>query len=263
MTEPTDMQCSSRLILTALPGIPVVRAGDDLVALVLEGLARADLGLAPGDIVSITSKIVSRAEGRTVDLRTVEPSARAHEVAAVVGSDPRIVELVLRESEEISRMRPGALITRHLLGHVSANAGIDRSNLDASNDEEKVLLLPSAPDATAQRIREGLAAVTGVDVGVVITDSCGRPFRRGTVGMAIGLAGMPAVCDMRGREDLFGRKLKVTLTALGDQVAAAADLVSGQSNEGRPIVHIRGLSFAPADARARDLVRARAEDLYV
>lgn len=258
-----EIACAPRLTLTALPGIPIVRAGDDLVALILEGLARAGIRLEAGDVVVVTSKLVSRAEGRVLDLRSVEPSDRAIEVAAKVHKDPRLVEAILRESESISRMAKEVLVVRHRLGITAANAGIDRSNVDPSSGEgEIVLLLPVAPDESAERIRRGLVEATGAAIGVVLTDSYGRPFRYGTVGAAIGVAGMPALWDQRGRKDLFGRPLETTITALGDQIAAAADLVSGQAGEGRPVVHIRGLTFPPSNGRAQDLSRPRDQDLY-
>lgn len=255
--------CAPRLTLTALPGLPIVRAGDDLVRLILCGLTAAELRLEDSDVIVVTSKLVSRAEGRFADLRALEPSPRALEIAAEVRKDPRLVELILRESEAVSRTAPEVLVVRHRLGIILANAGIDRSNLAAPPElEEPVLLLPVAPDESAERIRRGLAEATGAAIGVVITDSIGRPFRLGTVGVAIGIAGMPALWDQRGGRDLFGRTLEMTITALGDQVAAAADLVAGQAGEGRPVVHLRGLSFPPADGRARDLVRPRGQDLY-
>ena len=260
---PSDISCAPRLVLTALPGIPIVRPGDDLVQVILQGLAAADIRLADGDVVVVTSKLVSRAEGRLVDLRQVEPSARAREVAEAVGKDPRLVEVILGESASISRMIKDVLVVRHRLGFTVANAGIDRSNVGAGAvDDEVVLLLPVEPDASAERIRRGLAEATGAAIGVVLTDSHGRPFRHGTVGAAIGIAGMPALWDQRGRTDLFGRELQMTITALGDQIAAAADLIAGQASEGRPVVHVRGLSFPPADGRARDLVRTVEQDLY-
>lgn len=259
-----DIACAPRLLLTALPNIPIVRPGDDLVGLIRAGLTEAGLLLESGDVIVVTSKLVSRTEGRFADLREVIPSARALEVAEIVGKDPRLVEVILRESESISRMAKEVLVVRHRLGFTVANAGIDRSNVDPSTaaDDNVVLLLPVAPDASAERIRRGLADATGVAVGVVITDSHGRPFRLGTVGAAIGLAGVPALWDQRGRKDLFGRPLQITITALGDQIAAAADLLAGQADEGRPVVHMRGLSFPEADGSARDLVRPREQDLY-
>lgn len=270
-----SIACAPRLTLTALPGLPIVKPGDDLVSLIVSGLAAAEITLADGDVIVVTSKVVSRAEGRLVSIKTVEPSPRAVELGALVGKDPRFVELVLRESDSVSRTAPGVLVVRHRLGVTIANAGIDQSNVlpstastassasEGREPDDVVLLLPTAPDESAVKIRRGLMEATnGAAIGVVITDSHGRPFRLGTVGAAIGLAGMPALWDQRGNTDLFGRTLQITMTALGDQIAAAADLVAGQAGEGRPVIHMRGLSFPAADGRAHDLVRNRDLDLY-
>jgi coenzyme F420-0:L-glutamate ligase / coenzyme F420-1:gamma-L-glutamate ligase len=196
---------------------------------------------------------VSRAEGRFVDLATVEPSAKARELAATTGHDPRHVEVILRESVAVSRAARGVLVVRHRLGFVVANAGVDLSNVGASG----ALLLPLDPDASAARLRETL----GVG-GVVISDSFGRPFRLGSVGVAIGCAGLPPLWDQRGKHDLFGRVLERTETALADQVAAMADLVAGQADEGRALVLVRGLAFDPSARGAGTLNRAAEEDLY-
>jgi coenzyme F420-0:L-glutamate ligase/coenzyme F420-1:gamma-L-glutamate ligase len=261
------VRCAARLELTALPGLPVVSPGDDLVALIAAGLERAALTLRDGDVVVVTSKIVSRSEGRFVDVATVTPSAEAVALGAEIGKDPRLVELILRESTAVSRRTRGALVVRHRLGFVVANAGLDQSNAaplgtPAGSVGPWALLLPEAPDASAERIRAALAARSGAALGVVISDSFGRPFRLGTVGAAIGLSGLPALWDRRGERDLFGRTLEQTITALGDQIAAAADLVAGQADEGRAVVHVRGLSF-PSDAHtAAELVRPATEDLY-
>jgi coenzyme F420-0:L-glutamate ligase / coenzyme F420-1:gamma-L-glutamate ligase len=261
--------CAARLELIALPELPVVAEGDDLGELVCQGLARADLTLRDGDVIVVTSKIVSRAEGRFVDLASVTPSDEARAIGAEIGKDPRVVELVLRESTAISRRTRGALVVRHRLGFVVANAGIDMSNAAPAGTDLPppargpfVLLLPLSPDASAERIRAVVAERSGAQIGVVISDSFGRPFRLGTVGAAIGLAGMPALWDRRGEKDLFGRTLEQTITALGDQVAAAADLVAGQADEGRAVVVVRGLSFPEGAHTARELVRPAAEDLY-
>jgi coenzyme F420-0:L-glutamate ligase/coenzyme F420-1:gamma-L-glutamate ligase len=257
-----------KLELRALPGIPVVEPGDDLAALVAEGLRRAEIVLADGDVLVVASKAVSRAEGRFVDLTTVEPSARAREVAAEVQKDPVIVELILRESAAISRAAPGVLVVRHKTGVVGANAGIDASNARPSGAPEAsgpwVLLLPESPDRSAARLREALAPGGSPGIGVVISDSLGRPFRLGTVGAAIGVAGMPSLSDRRGELDLFGRALELTVTAPADQIAAAADLVAGQANEGRAVVHVRGLGFdAPEDGGGvGELYRDPSKDLY-
>ena len=265
------IRCAPRLELLALPGLPLVRPGDDLASLIAAGLGRAELALRDGDVVVVASKLVSRAEGRFVDLSTVEPSPRARELAEQTGKDAAHVELVLRESAAVSRVAPGVLIVRHRLGFVVANAGIDLSNaappadLAARGRGPWALLLPSDPDRAAQALCAGLGRVAGAAIGVVISDSFGRPFRLGTVGAAVGAAGVPALWDQRGREDLFGRPLEHTITALADQIAAAADLVAGQAAEGRGAVLVRGLHFsAPADADggAASIVRPSDEDLY-
>jgi coenzyme F420-0:L-glutamate ligase/coenzyme F420-1:gamma-L-glutamate ligase len=250
-----------QLTLKSLPGIPLVQPGDDLAQLILDSLRAAEIALRESDILVVTSKIVSKAEGRFLDLRTVTPSARAQEVAAQTGKDPRLVEVVLAESTGISRMRMGVLIVRHRLGFTSANGGIDHSNV-GPNGEEWVLLLPVDPDASAARLRAALHAATGVQVGVVISDTHGRPFRLGNVGVAVGVAGLPALVDLRGRPDLFGRVLQATDIGLADEIAAAAGLLSGQAAEGLPVTLVRGLHLPPAGGRAADLVRPPELDLY-
>jgi coenzyme F420-0:L-glutamate ligase/coenzyme F420-1:gamma-L-glutamate ligase len=251
----------TQLSLFALPGIPHVQAGDDITRLMIASLESRDLALEPGDILVVTSKLVSKAEGRFVDLRTVTPTPRAEEVGRLTHKDPRLVELILQESTHISRMRGEVLIVRHRLGFTLANAGIDHSNVGAEG-EDWVLLLPEDPDASARRIRDSLRDLTGIAPGVVISDSHGRPFRIGTVGVAIGLAGFPATWDMRGQRDLFGRVLRVTVTGLGDELAAAAGLLTGQGAEGLPVVLVRGMKLPPGDGRAADLVRPLEQDLY-
>lgn len=251
----------TQVTFTGLPGIPHVQPGDDLAALICASLQQADLALQAGDIVVITSKLVSKAEGRFVNLSTVQPSARACRVAGIVRKDPRMVELILRESTAISRMRQDVLIVRHRLGFTLANAGIDHSNV-GRDSEDWVLLLPEDPDRSAALIRQRLAELTGIAPGVVISDSHGRPFRVGTVGVAIGLAGLPAVWDKRGQRDLYGRELRVTVTGLGDELAAAAGLVTGQGAEGLPVVLVRGLQVPSGEGRAADLIRPEALDLY-
>lgn len=258
--------CDSRLELRALPGLPLVAAGDDLAALIVAGLAQAEIELRDGDILAVTSKILSRAEGRFVDLRTVQVSAEAQRMATDLGKDARLVELILRESQQISRQAPGTLIVRHRLGFISANASIDCSNAVPVGAQPEsgpwALLLPSDPDGDAERLRQSLQGRLGARLGIVITDSLGRPFRHGTVGAAIGVAGLPALWDRRGEKDIYGRILEQTITALADQVAAAADLVAGQAAEGRAVVHIRGLHFPEITQRAELLYRRKEEDLY-
>lgn len=260
--------CGARLEVVAVPGIPLVGAGADVPALVVGAIRDAGLSVQDADVLVVTSKLLSRAEGRFVDLSSVQPSSRAAEVARVVGKDPRLVELILRESSAVSRQATGVLIVRHRLGFVVANAGIDASNAlppDApAGSGPWALLLPEAPDASAAAIRERVqsGAPSGTRVGVVITDSFGRPFRMGTVGVAIGVCGLPPLWDRRGEPDLFGRTLEQTITALADQVAAVADLVAGQAAEGRPLVLVRGLRFDPVTQPASALLRKPEEDLY-
>jgi coenzyme F420-0:L-glutamate ligase/coenzyme F420-1:gamma-L-glutamate ligase len=261
----TAVQCAPTLFLTALPGLPRVEPGGDIAELISQALVRAELSLQDGDVLVVTSKLFSRAEDRFVDLAQVVPSARARELAQEVGKDARMVELILRESTQVSRRAPNVLIVRHRLGFVSANAGIDLSNTRpsaAAGEGPWALLLPENPDASAQRVRSGLEARSGARIGVVVSDSHGRPFRLGSVGMAIGLAGLPALYNQVGQRDLDGRPLETTVTALADQVAAAADLVAGQAAEGRPVVLVRGLSFEPGESSARQLLRPAKQDLY-
>jgi coenzyme F420-0:L-glutamate ligase/coenzyme F420-1:gamma-L-glutamate ligase len=248
------------LTIVALPGIPLVQPGDDLVRIILDALKRAGLTLESGDALVVTSKIVSKAEGCLVDLRSIQPSKRAEQLAEETRKDPRIVELVLRESRAISRAAPGVIVTQHRLGFTSANSGIDQSNVNGTDDT--ALLLPLDPDASARAIRVRLKEITGANVGVVISDSHGRPFRMGNVGVAIGVAGMPALLDLRGQPDLFGRELKISMQGYADLVASAAHLLSGEGNEGRPIMLLRGLHYPPIDGHAADLNRPPEQDLY-
>ncbi|MBN1966963.1 MAG: coenzyme F420-0:L-glutamate ligase [Anaerolineae bacterium] len=252
---------AGQVALFALPGLPLVQTGDDLAALVLDGLAAVGLSLVDGDVLVVTSKIVSKAEGRWLDLRDVVPSAEAEALAAQTGKDARLVEAILRESAEVSRYREGVLIVRHRLGFVSANAGIDRSNV-GPNGGDLVLLLPEAPDESARRLCETLQARSGVALGVIISDTHGRPFRAGNVGVAIGVAGMPALVDCRGQVDLFGRELQSTIVAAADAIASAAGLLTGEAAEGLPVVLVRGLKLEDPAGSAADLIRDPKLDLY-
>lgn len=243
--------------LRALPGIPMVKPGDDLATLIREGLARAGLELRAGDVIVVAQKIVSKAEGRTVDLASVTPSARAIELATEVQKDPRLVELILSESVRVVRSRPNVLIVEHRLGFVMANAGIDQSNVAPQDGVERALLLPLDPDGSAEALRAKLSASA-----VVIIDSFGRAWRRGTVGIAIGAAGLPALLDLRGNPDLFGRILQVSISGFADEIAAAASLVMGQGDEAQPVVLVRGLSWSAPANPAAELVRPAAEDMF-
>ena len=210
----------------------------------------------------IAQKIVSKAEGRIVDLATIEPSARARALAAEVDKDPRLVQVILSESVRVVRARRGVLIVEHRLGFVLANAGVDQSNVAHAGGSERVLLLPENPDRSAERLRRGLAALTGIDVAVVINDSFGRPWRQGTAGVAVGVAGLPALIDLRGRPDLFGRRLEVSVIGFADEVAAAASLLMGQADEGLPAVLVRGLSWSAPESTAASIIRSPNEDLF-
>lgn len=252
------------LILTPLQGFPLIKSGDDLVALTIQALSTNGLTLQEGDILVFAQKIVSKAEGRWVNLATISPSPRAQELAQDIQKDPRLVELILRESRAVLRTRPGTIVVEHRLGFVCANAGIDHSNVAGSGTEQEewVLLLPEDPDDSARRLREGLQAHFGIPIGVMIIDSHGRAWRMGTVGVAIGLAGVPGLVDLRGKPDLFGYRLRITQVGAGDELAAAASLVMGQAAEGTPVVHVRGFPYPLREASLAELLRPIAQDLF-
>jgi coenzyme F420-0:L-glutamate ligase / coenzyme F420-1:gamma-L-glutamate ligase len=252
----------ANLQLIAVPGMPVVKPGDDLADIIVTCLAAAGLALQRHDTVILAQKIVSKAEGRIVDLTSVTPSARAEELAREVAKDPRLVEVILSESRRVVRTAKDVLIVEHRLGFVMANAGVDQSNVAQVNGPGMALMLPRDPDASAARLRRELALRSGCEVAVVINDSFGRPWRLGTVGVAIGSAGLPALRDLRGDPDLFGRPLRVTLVAYADEIAAAASLLMGQADEGRPVVVLRGLVHDEAELPARELIRPPGEDLF-
>jgi coenzyme F420-0:L-glutamate ligase/coenzyme F420-1:gamma-L-glutamate ligase len=256
------MEPSNAVEILAIPGIPLVRKDDDLVALIEEGLARGDIVPRGRDVFVLTQKVVSKAEGRMVDLATVEPSTEAIELAGKVEKDPRLVELILSESVRVVRARPGILIVEHRLGFVMANAGIDQSNVASPDDPHRALLLPVDPDGSAATLRRRLSLRFGVPVAVIISDSFGRAWRRGTCGVAIGAAGLPSLMDLRGSPDLFGRELQVSMSGHADEIAAAASLVMGQGAEGQPVVVVRGLTWHGPDNGASELVRPAGEDLF-
>ncbi|MBX3004182.1 MAG: coenzyme F420-0:L-glutamate ligase [Anaerolineales bacterium] len=249
------------LVLTPLQGLPIVQPGDDLAALLLAALLRQGLTLQDGDVIVLAQKIVSKAEGRYRHLGEVTPSARALELAALTEKDPRLVQLILDESNEVLRARPGLLVVEHRLGFVSANAGIDHSNLPGS-DEDAYLLLPQDPDASASRLRSVLEQASAAKLGVLIIDSHGRAWREGTLGTTIGLSGLPGLVDLRGTPDLAGRPLRVTQLAAGDELAAAASLAMGQAAEGCPAVHVRGFPYALREATLSELLRPRGRDEF-
>ena len=252
------MQRELRLI--ALPGIPEVTLGAALSELVLAAIVRTGMSLQAGDILVLAQKIVSKAEGRVVQLASVTPSERALDLAQKAGKDPRIVDLMLRESRKVLRVKPGVIIVEHKLGFVMANAGIDQSNVPGGNDA--VLLLPEDPDASARKLRGELHERSGVHVGVLIIDSFGRAWRNGVSGTAIGVAGIPALVDLRGNKDREGRVLKATQVAAADELAAAASLIMGQAGEGTPVVLVRGFPYARRESSINELLRPEAEDLF-
>ena len=252
------------LILTPLSDIPMIHTGDDLTDIIIHGLQKSGATLQNGDILVLAQKIVSKVEGRWVNLVTIQPSIQASELARKIEKDPRMVELILRESNHVLRTRVGTIIVEHRLGFVCANAGIDHSNVAGEGDgsDEWVLLLPENPDFSAQSIREKLELYSGVRLGVMIIDSHGRAWRQGVVGVAIGLAGMPGLVDMRGKNDLFGYTLRVTTIGVADELAAAASLVMGQADEGTPVVHVRGFPYALREGNLKELLRDKEQDLF-
>jgi len=242
-------------------GLPIIQPGDDLAALTVEALSSAGLGVRDGDVFVFTHVVVSRSEGCLVDLGSVRPGARALEYAEITGKDPRLVEVVLREARAVRKIAPGVLITETRHGFVCANSGVDKSNVPG---EEVVAPLPEDPDASARRIREGIEGLTGARVAVIVSDTFGRAHREGEVNMAIGSSGMGVLRDRRGERDLFGYVLRVKRTAVVDELAAAAELVIGQSGEGVPVALIRGYGFeGGGDGCVSELVRPRERDLFL
>ena len=250
-----------QLTLIALEGLPEIEAGAPLARLLIGAAERAGSTLQSGDVLVIAQKIISKAEGRRVALRDVTPGERATELARIVQKDPRLVELMLQESQEVVRAKPGVLILEHRLGFIMANAGVDRSNVGPS-DDACALLLPEDPDASARALRLALRELRHLEVGVIVNDSFGRAWRNGVAGVAIGVAGVPALVDMRGRADRQRRPLEVTQIAAADELAAAASVLMGQADESVPAVLVRGSPYAPRESSARELVRPRAEDLF-
>jgi coenzyme F420-0:L-glutamate ligase / coenzyme F420-1:gamma-L-glutamate ligase len=254
MSDPADLR------IVAVPGFPLVTAGTDLVGALLDCLGGGSLVLQDGDVVVFAQKVISKAEDRQISLSTIAPTARALELSAVVQKDPRLVELILRESRRIVRTAKDVLIVEHRLGFIMANAGIDQSNVSGSS--ESALLLPEDPDLSAHKLREALRERSGRSVAVLVTDSFGRPWRVGTTGVAIGAAGIAAFLDLRGTPDMFGRTLRVSVVGHADEIAAAASLVMGQGAERRPVVIVRGLAATAVHTPAKSLLRPPGEDLF-
>ena len=251
---------SPTLTLTAVTGLPLVQPGDDLPALLLDAIHRQGLDFADGDILILAQKIVSKAENRLVYLPDLAVSDRSAALAAETGKDPHLVQAILDESRAVLRSRPGLIVVEHRLGFVCANAGIDHSNV--RGDDDWVLLLPEDPDRSAAGIRTALEAASGARIGVLIIDSHGRAWRNGTVGIAIGLSGLPGLVDLRGETDLLGRELVATIIGAADELAASASLVMGQAAEGIPAVHARGFPYSLRDGGLPELLRSKESDLF-
>jgi len=249
------------LTLTALGDFPLIQRGDDLGTILDESLEKNQINLVENDILVVTQKIISKAEGRMIDLEDVNISRKADKLARKTGKDPRLVELILRESSQVIRSRPGLIIVEHKLGFICANAGIDRSNI-AEDGVEKVLLLPENPDLSARNLRNHFQDKRGIQIGVLIIDSHGRAWRNGTVGISIGFSGLPGVVDLRGEDDLFNYQLQATIVAAADELAAGASLIMGQASEGRPVVHARGFPYSLRDGSFNEFPRDRAADLF-
>ena len=254
----------SSLTLTPLQQIPLIRRDDNLADIVLNALRAKDLLLEDNDILVFAQKVISKAEGRAVNLTTITPSRSAFDLAKQTEKDPRVVELILQESKEVLRTRVGAIIVEHKLGFVCANAGIDHSNVAGMGDsvEEWVLLLPAEPDRSAEKIRSEIKSKTEKKVGILIIDSHGRAWRNGTIGTAIGLAGVPGLEDLRGKPDLFGYTLQVTQVGVADELAAAASLMMGQAAEGTPVIHVRGFPYPLRESKIKELIRPKEQDLF-
>ena len=242
-------------------GLPIIKAGDNLAELICQAAEKQGTPIQDGDVIVVSHIIVSRAEGRVVDLNRVEPSPFAVQLARELNKDPRLVEVILRESRGIIRMGDGKLITKTKHGFICANSGVDKSNVLGQNN---VALLPKNPDDSAQKIREEIKRITGRDVAVIISDTHGRPLREGEINIAIGVAGIKPIRDRRGEKDLFGYTLRVKRTAIADELASAAELVMGQANEGIPAAIIRGYRYPRSEeARATELIRPREKDLFI
>ena len=244
----------------AVEGLPLIRKGDNLAQLICSAAEKQHTPIQNGDILVATHVAVSKAEGNVVNLDKVVPSKKAKEIAKKTGKDPALVEVVLRESKDIVRMRDSVLITESRHGFICANSGVDRSNVEG---ERNVAPLPRDPDLSAKKIRQEMKKLTGCDVAVIVSDTHGRPFRMGEVNVAVGVSGLKPIRDRRGEKDLFGYVLRIKQTAIADELASAAELVIGQANEGIPVAIIRGYNYPKSDtAKATELIRSREKNLF-
>ena len=252
------------LTITPLKNIPLIRQDDNLADILVDSIQNSNVQLANDDILVIAQKIISKSEGRMVNLATVTPSEQAIELGKKTEKDPRVVQLILQESNEVMRIRVGTIIVEHKLGFVCANAGIDHSNVagEGGENEEYVLLLPEDPDLSAKNLRDQIKQKTGMNVGIMIIDSHGRAWRNGTVGVCIGLSGTPAMIDERGWTDLFGYTLKITVVGVADELAAAASLMMGQASEGTPVAHVRGFPYPLSEGTLKELLRPKQQDMF-
>lgn len=254
---------SDKLEISVLPNFPLVEPGDDLVPMIQASLAEAGLELESGDCLVLAQKVISKSENRYAYFKDVTPGPEAIELSEKVKKDPCLVQLILDESKEVVKHRPGAVIVEHRLGYVHANAGIDQSNIAIDPDNHRVLLLPVDPDKSAQALRQALQKATGIDhLNIVISDSAGRAWRNGIMGFAIATAGFEPVVDEIGKKDLFGRALEVTQIAVADELAAAASLLMGQADNAAPVILIRGAKLQPSDKGSKGLIRAKEQDLF-
>jgi coenzyme F420-0:L-glutamate ligase/coenzyme F420-1:gamma-L-glutamate ligase len=246
-------------------GIPLVKPGDDLAVMILESLHFEGIELQDGDVIVLAQKIVSKAEGRRVRQDAFIPSKEAVSLAEITGKSPHLIQAVLEESKKVIRAVPHTIIAEHKNGFICANAGIDHSNVEVNEGDvpdDWILLLPEDADRSANAIRTELEAVSGKKIAVLIIDSHGRPWRVGTVGVTIGVSGMPALVDLRGKPDLFGRELLVTQVAAADELAAGASLMMGQANEASPVVHVRGFPYSLRESSLQELIRPETQDLF-
>ena len=265
------------LTLTPLKYIPLIRQDDDLADIILNSLRENKIELEDNDILVIAQKILSKAEGQMVNLTTVTPSQRASQLAEQTEKDPRLIELILQESSEVLRTRSGTIIVEHKLGFICANAGIDHSNVDSPllsgrvpervegsgvRSEDWVLLLPQDPDLSSRKMRDDIQSKTGKRIGILIIDSHGRAWRNGTVGISIGMSGIPGLEDLRGKPDLFGTELRITQVGAADELAAAASLMMGQAAEGTPVVHVRGFPYPLREGSLKELIRPKEQDMF-
>jgi len=253
------------LFLLPINDLPLIKQGDDIYSFIKQSLYKQEIIIEDGDIIAITSKIISKAEGRFINLSDIKPSEKAKELSRICQKDQRLIEIILRESNEILRITLDTIICEHKIGFVCANAGIDHSNVCENNDPNNFwyLLLPRNPDQSAKQIRQRFHKDMGVNIGVIIIDSHGRAWRRGTVGCTIGTAGVPMLVDLRGKEDIFGYRLRITQVAAADELAAAASLLMGQSDERIPAVHIKGFPYLLKDSsRFKDVLRKKSSDLF-